>query len=734
MNDIPDVVPGLSLADLSPNLAGSRGRARKALAQSIRGRDILVLLSGPPGSGKSTILNATIAMLANEPIRFIRLSNPELTTFDQFDLAAGLLGVRFDGSSMDIAAEVIARISPADGESQVVIVVDDAHTLSDAAMELLLLIASPVRGSLVSPQLILAGEGEFWNREWRAEWRVITSMADHIVLEPLAGADARDYVVFEMVRSGGFATEVTNDALAMIARESNGLPARINEIIAASISIARCRATSILTGEIVDAAIATIADAPNPTSREASVLDADGGHGIELLGTPSAKQSGNGDQEGPGSDNLFEKSSPVVSPDFMRRVSEPEVREPAAPDLALLLNGAHVAVESSAVTGSTGLASASELPGRNREASRSGHQQRGTQLDNSAPTRTPMIQQALADDVDKAGYSKDVNRTVDRDREKSAATPSARPTDSGHDVSRRFGGAKALAASLVLVAIAVAVLGVWANEGMQQRITSLMGRWRTSEHPSVLIAHTEQEAKEAVPSAPQPAPGASASGATLPPARLATINTARDIPAAQPEAAQTTPSGGDVADHTPKIVAPSALGAASHELAKATVAEEAAVAAPTDERPRSEAMIREAATQPALAAPNPVNEPVPELVAESVPVLGAEPVREPGTEPAPAIVANAASSVTKEVVGEAAPPSPEAVSTSFSTDKTSAPDQPSVPESAVAVGALASPAPDQPSVPESAVAVGALASPAPDQPSVPESAVAVGGLASPAPD
>ena len=317
MNDIPEVVRGLSLGGLPLNLGGTRGRARKAIAQSIHGRDILVLLSGPPKSGKSTILNAVIAMLAKEPIRFIRLSNPELTTWDQFDLAAALLGARCDGASEDIAASVIGRLGVTTEESQVVIAVDDAHTLSDGAMELLLLIASPVRGSTVSPQLILAGEGEFWNREWRAEWRVITSMADHIALVPLAGSDARDFVAFELARSGGYATEITKDALAKVVADSEGLPGRMIEIIGASIPIAHCRATSVLDGEIVDAAIASIADAPGPTSGAASILAADGAQSLELSRAPSTTVY----QQGPG--------RPGIADYFRRRRADGSFRHSA---------------------------------------------------------------------------------------------------------------------------------------------------------------------------------------------------------------------------------------------------------------------------------------------------------------------------------------------------------------------------------------------------------------------
>ncbi len=96
-----DAVPNMALPRLrdgaTPNLGGSHGLAVGILSGAIRGQDILSLLSGPPKSGKTTILAATIAELASEPIRFIKLSNPNGTTLEQRDLGSRLIGTPIDG-------------------------------------------------------------------------------------------------------------------------------------------------------------------------------------------------------------------------------------------------------------------------------------------------------------------------------------------------------------------------------------------------------------------------------------------------------------------------------------------------------------------------------------------------------------------------------------------------------------------------------------------------------------
>ena len=253
----------------TPNLGGSHGRAVGILSGAVGGRGHSVAAQWAPKSGKTTILAATIAELASEPIRFIKLSNPNGTTLEQRDLGSRLIGTPIDGPCLHIVAAVTAGLADVANGMRFVIAVDDAHTLSDRAMELLLRVASPVRGSR-TPQLILVGEEDFWSRPWRDEWRIIVSMAEHVALAPLAGADTRDFVAFELARSGGAVTEVTDDAVARIVRRSRGLPARVNEIVAACLSIAQCRAAPILSDEVVEAAIATIAQPPTLASKPRS--------------------------------------------------------------------------------------------------------------------------------------------------------------------------------------------------------------------------------------------------------------------------------------------------------------------------------------------------------------------------------------------------------------------------------------------------------------------------------
>jgi len=184
-----------------PYLGGGHGRAVATLYQSLRDHEGPLLLTGPEGVGKSVILKVVLAALAIEPIRLINLKNADKPEWNHRDLASQILERPIETSPDIAVATAIAELTTAD-ERQVVIAVDDAHTLTDKALELLLLIAAPVRAGRIPPQLILAGRDDILERDLRTELRVIARLARRVTIEPLTGADAGDYIAFRLRRAG----------------------------------------------------------------------------------------------------------------------------------------------------------------------------------------------------------------------------------------------------------------------------------------------------------------------------------------------------------------------------------------------------------------------------------------------------------------------------------------------------------------------------------------------------
>jgi type II secretory pathway predicted ATPase ExeA len=274
-----------SSAEGSRYLGGAHGRAVGTLTQAILDQDVLVLLTGSAGAGKTVVLNATLAVLTATAISVIRLSNPSQRAWSQRDLVRQILDGPTEGpvsaatdavvdssAHRNVASAIAERIAATAGEAQVVIAVDDAHSLTDDAIELLLLLASPARGSKRPPQLILSGRGEFWERDPISELLVIARLAERVIIDPLTGRDAMEYVAFRLKPVGGSNHVISSDALTEILNYSGGLPAQIDEVLGPANSIRVCRGSHVLTGDMVEAAIATMASVPEtPPSGLASI-------------------------------------------------------------------------------------------------------------------------------------------------------------------------------------------------------------------------------------------------------------------------------------------------------------------------------------------------------------------------------------------------------------------------------------------------------------------------------
>src|ERR1700677_1582725 len=129
LHDASLVAPREPSVQQFPYLGGSRGRAVAALSQGLRDHQGPLLLNGPAGVGKSVVLKAVLATLADEPIRVINLGNADKADWNHRDLAGQILGRPIETSTDIAVATAIAKLTAAAAdERQVIIAVDDAHT------------------------------------------------------------------------------------------------------------------------------------------------------------------------------------------------------------------------------------------------------------------------------------------------------------------------------------------------------------------------------------------------------------------------------------------------------------------------------------------------------------------------------------------------------------------------------------------------------------------------------
>jgi type II secretory pathway predicted ATPase ExeA len=230
--------------DQAPYIAGRRAEAIVTLLRGIHDREALLILTGVTGSGQSAVLGAVIAALARESIRVIRLGNPDAPRWSLRALIGQILGRPIEALTYDeVAAAVAVLLTARAGEGQIVVAVDEAQTLTDRALEFLLLLTSLVRRRSPLLQLILAGRGDFLDRQWSTDLRATTGrVAVRVALEPLADAHAKDEAAFRLEQTGGAIDAATGEALAEILRHSAGTPRQIDRMLASSaIGIHRSR-------------------------------------------------------------------------------------------------------------------------------------------------------------------------------------------------------------------------------------------------------------------------------------------------------------------------------------------------------------------------------------------------------------------------------------------------------------------------------------------------------------
>ncbi len=246
-------------------VSGSRGEVIATLLQAIRDQHALLVLTGIGGVGKSAVLHAALAALAGEPIRVIRLDNPDVPRWILRALVGQILGRSIEVlTETEVAAAFTALTTAPACEAQVVVAVDDAQTLTDQARDYLLLISSLVHSGGPCLQLIMVERGD--HRESRVHSELPAPpgrTAVRVTLEPFADAEAKDYLAFRLERVGGAIDEVlTHEATAAIVRHCAGISDRIDRVLAASIAIGACRGPGPLTDDIVEDAIASLEPTP----------------------------------------------------------------------------------------------------------------------------------------------------------------------------------------------------------------------------------------------------------------------------------------------------------------------------------------------------------------------------------------------------------------------------------------------------------------------------------------
>ena len=220
--------------------------ALTVVMEGILYRKGLVMITGPIGTGKTTILHAALQMLTDVskqrmPIRSALLFNPMLSR-DEF-LEMMLDDFKVAPSSTSKAGRLMALhkmlIETQQEGGTAVLFIDEAHLLSPDLLEEIRLLGNADTHQEKMLQIVLSGQPELSSIMNRKELRALQQrIAARAILRPLNSQEVRVYVA-ERLHFAGLKDEspFTAETLDAILRYSGGVPRLINLICDACLAL-----------------------------------------------------------------------------------------------------------------------------------------------------------------------------------------------------------------------------------------------------------------------------------------------------------------------------------------------------------------------------------------------------------------------------------------------------------------------------------------------------------------
>jgi general secretion pathway protein A len=212
------------------------------MTYAILKRKGFVVLTGDPGTGKTTLLARVLDRLPNHLIESSIILNPTLTPAEFLELVM----LQFDIQQVPVSKaqrlwKLQQSLSALHQQGKIsVLVIDEAHKLSVEVLEEIRLLANLEYATDKFLQIVLLGQPELDDLLDRQDARQFKQrIAVRLYLDALAPAEAEEYIKFRWMEAG--ATEplpFTAEALQGIIQWSRGVPRWINSLCDTAILLA----------------------------------------------------------------------------------------------------------------------------------------------------------------------------------------------------------------------------------------------------------------------------------------------------------------------------------------------------------------------------------------------------------------------------------------------------------------------------------------------------------------
>jgi type II secretory pathway predicted ATPase ExeA len=226
--------------DLTPNprflyLTARHREALSNLRYGISGRKGVTLLTGEAGTGKTTLIRATLEQQQDQPIHTVTVSNPTLTRseFHEFLASAFGLSPNAANSKSRFLFELDRLLVERQQRGEITaLIIDESQSLPFELLEEVRLLANHETSTEKLLPVVLVGQPELADRLNRTELRQLKQrIALRCILTPLSLRETAAYIGTRLRIAGGDIGQVfTRDAVAAIHECSGGIPRSISVI------------------------------------------------------------------------------------------------------------------------------------------------------------------------------------------------------------------------------------------------------------------------------------------------------------------------------------------------------------------------------------------------------------------------------------------------------------------------------------------------------------------------
>lgn len=207
-------------------------RALSCLGYGLGQGQGFVVITGDPGTGKTTLMTALIHMLSQTNIITAKIINTQLQSDEMLRYVAAELGLEYEGiSKVSLLKSIETYMETCRSNDQrIIVIIDEAQNLSDSAIEELRMLMNLVTGNDSLLQFVLLGQTRL-KKQLNTDLfeplrqRIVTSYH----LEEFDEEETKAYVI-QRLRTVGWVGEPGFSPGAFIAvyEQTHGIPAKIN--------------------------------------------------------------------------------------------------------------------------------------------------------------------------------------------------------------------------------------------------------------------------------------------------------------------------------------------------------------------------------------------------------------------------------------------------------------------------------------------------------------------------